>query len=65
MTYDRAAREAYLDGYRVGLGDAIRAIDKIRDDFARNDAVGVILGGLAAGLRICSASAILAEDSKQ
>ena len=57
--------QAYLDGFRDGLGDAIRAIDKIRDDFARNELLAVVLDAVASGLRICSASAILAEDSKQ
>lgn len=57
----RAEREAYLDGYRTGLGAAVRAIDNLRGAFA-DSTITAILGGLASGLRECSASACLAED---
>lgn len=65
MTYTRAEREAYLDGYRTGLGAAVRAIDGIRHACGDDGAITAILGGLASGLRLCSASATLAEDCEQ
>lgn len=66
----RAEREAYLDGYRVGLGAAIRAIEAVRqscgtdaDDTRIVVAVTAVLDGLATGLRHISAGAVLAEDA--
>lgn len=71
MSYEnRTEREAYLDGYRVGLGSAVSAIDLIRRSCgARDDpiitAVTSILDGLILGLRTMSAGAVLAEDAQQ
>lgn len=62
---DRAAREAYLDGYRSGLGAAIQAIGVVRDRCAGNATLDAVLDGLATGLRICSASTVLADEDAQ
>ena len=55
----------FLDGYRCGLGAAIRSIDTITKqvpDLCEPEATQAILRGIIAGLRTISASAALAEE---
>ncbi len=62
------AREQFLEGYRCGLGAAIRAIDLVRSEMPRlradeSGAVAVnVLNGLMSGLRQISASVVLDDE---
>lgn len=66
-------REAFLDGYRHGLGSGIRAIQTIIDALdtlqALNDdnrvVVRSVLMGLNTGLRQISASVVLADHEPE
>jgi|GEM_PF-2546790 len=63
--------EQFLDGYRSGLGAAIRAVTTVRTDFPRltwdsphvddltRQVVDSLLEQIASGLRIISASVVL------
>jgi hypothetical protein len=59
--------EQFLDGYRCGLGAAIRAIDNVHDALPRLEAqephldVARVLSAITSGLRKISASATLAD----
>ena len=57
--------EAFLDGYRCGLGAAIRSIDTVTKqvpELCEPEATQAILRGIIAGLRTISASVTLAEE---
>lgn len=65
--------EMFLDGYRSGLGAAIRAVDTVRTDFPTmtwdsphiddltRTVVDNLLEGITSGLRVISASVVLAD----
>lgn len=64
--------ELYLDGYRLGLGAAIRATERVRANLGAlkdlglihddsNPDISQVLVSLVSGLRIISASAVV-ED---
>lgn len=61
-------RQAFLDGYRHGLGDAVRRVQYVHDNLpAKVDAdcteiIEAVLVGLMRGLQIISASVVLADD---
>lgn len=68
---NRSEGEAFLDGYRHGLGDAIRNTQKLHDelptscalaDESTRNVVRYTLQGLMQGLRLISASVALNED---
>ena len=65
---EAAAREQFLEGYRCGLGAAIRAMDVVRAEMPRlradeTGAVAVtVLSGLMSGLRQISASVVLDDE---
>ena len=59
--------EDFLDGYRIGLGTAIRRIETIANkvpELCQPEATQAILRGIAAGLRTISASVTLDEVQK-
>ena len=63
-------REAFLDGYRYGLGAAVRAVETVAVqlpdlksiDPSGHTTVRSVLLGVASGLRLLSASAVLADE---
>jgi len=52
--------EDFLDGYRCGLGAAIRAVDTVAE-LVPGDTKSILLG-IISGLRTISASVTLAEE---
>ena len=66
----QSEKEAFLDGYRHGLGAAVRAVEAIAVqlpdlksiDPSGHTTVRSVLLGIASGLRLLSASAVLADD---
>lgn len=64
-------KEAFLDGYRHGLGAAVRAVEKVSDQLpllhsipaTTHDTLRLVLAGVAGGLRLLSASVVLADDA--
>lgn len=65
------ARQAFLDGYRHGLGSAVRRIEYLQNNLPAkidDDAqpiVRTVLIGLMRGLQMISASVALADDESQ
>lgn len=61
-------RQAFLDGYRHGLGDAVRRVQYVHDnlptkiDADSTEIIEAVLVGLMRGLQIISASVVLADD---
>lgn len=58
--------EDFLDGYRTGLGSAIRRIETVADkvpELCEPEATEAILRGIISGLRNISASVTIAEES--
>lgn len=63
-------REAFLDGYRHGLGSAIRSVEQVIENLPHlanipADALPVIrsvLTGIVRGLQLISASVVLADE---
>ncbi len=55
----------FLDGYRIGLGEAISSIETVADkvpELCSPEETEAILRAIASGLRTISASAALAEE---
>lgn len=65
------ARQAFLDGYRHGLGDAVRRVQYVHDNLPckvgadSKDIVEAVLIGLMRGLQLISASVTLADEGDQ
>ena len=63
------ARQAFLDGYRHGLGDAVRRVEFLHDNLpakicaGEQDMVRTVLIGLMRGLQLISASVVLADPN--
>lgn len=63
-------RQAFLDGYRHGLGAAVRAVESVSEQLPylpkiaaeHHDMLRLVLAGVAAGLRLLSASVVLADE---
>ena len=66
-------REAFLDGYRHGLGAAVRAVESVSEQLPylpkiaaeHHDMLRLVLAGVAAGLRLLSASVVLDNEKCQ
>jgi hypothetical protein len=62
-------RQAFLDGYRHGLGSAVRSVEQVIEQLPRLNTIDAdvapvirsVLTGIVRGLRIISASAVLAD----
>ena len=66
-------RQAFLDGYRHGLGAAVRAVESVSEQVPylpkipaeHHDMLRLVLGGVAGGLRLLSASVVLDTETCQ